>query len=194
MGAVIDWESKFCATSGCQPAVMDQAREIVSSSCKKDIKKERIVPLIALSVLKRGVLVTDLICVADKKKKGQDYCFRKVLSDLEVGQIAFLNCKDLIISQFLAGGDLRKDEKGIFAQLFGGHVGESLGLYQGLGDSTTNIVFMYVHATASNKCSLGTLVLHLFKLSRSHGQTYHGRRSARIQHSALFRTIKQVQR
>lgn len=84
VGPVIDWESKFCATSGCQPEIIEQALHTVQSTCKTDLEKGNVIPRIAVGALKRGTLVTDLFCVADKNKKAQDYCFRKILGDLEV--------------------------------------------------------------------------------------------------------------
>jgi len=96
---VNEWESDFCGGSGCEPEILEQAKETIATTCAKDLNRDSVIPKIAMAVLGQPELMREFLCTTDKvpegenNKKGKkgvkvkragDYCFRQVMADLEV--------------------------------------------------------------------------------------------------------------
>lgn len=61
---------------------MKLGQDSVADSCGAELKEEKVIPVIALAMLKQGKLLRDLVCIAGNA--AGDYCLRSVLTDLEV--------------------------------------------------------------------------------------------------------------
>lgn len=79
-----EWESSFCATSGCTAGAIKQGKATVSASCKEDLEKGNTIPAVVLTILDNYKLVRALTCSAAGPKDEGDYCLRRIMADLEV--------------------------------------------------------------------------------------------------------------